>query len=165
MFSKQDIIFEDKKKKIQEIFKIYFEHCNLLLKTKYVGTHYKYLIDRGIKKETLDLFNLGYCENNLDIFNKLKASNFTENEILDTGLFFKKTNDDKVITRFYNRIIFPIKNYFNEYIGCGGRAIFEKKTFAKYINTPENHYYIKREKIYIIIIFLENILKSIAVSF
>ena len=27
MFSKQDIIFEDKKKKIQEIFKIYFEHC------------------------------------------------------------------------------------------------------------------------------------------
>ena len=163
MFSKQDIIFEDKKKKIQEIFKIYFEHCNLLLKTKYVGTHYKYLIDRGIKKETLDLFNLGYCENNLDIFNKLKASNFTENEILDTGLFLKKTNDDKVITRFYNRIIFPIKNYFNEYIGCGGRAI-EKKTFAKYINTPETTFY-KKEKIYIIIIFLENILKSIAVSF
>ena len=54
-----------------------------------LGTYYKYLIDRGIKKETLDLFNLGYCENNLDIFNKLKASNFTENEILDTGLFLK----------------------------------------------------------------------------
>ena len=29
----------------------------------------------------------------IDIFNKLKASNFTENEILDTGLFLKKTND------------------------------------------------------------------------
>jgi len=147
MFSKQDIIFEDKKKKIQEIFKIYFEHCNLLLKTKYVGTHYKYLIDRGIKKETLDSFKLGYSENNLDIFNKLKVSNFTENEILDTGLFLKKPNDDKVITRFYNRIIFPIKNYYNEYIGCGGRAI-DKKTFAKYINTPETAFYKKGENLY-----------------
>ena len=39
------------------------------------------------------------------------------------------------------------KNYFNEYIGCGGRAI-EKKTFAKYINTPETAFYKKGENLY-----------------
>ena len=54
----------------------------------------------------------------IDIFNKLKASNFSESEILDTGLFLKKTNDDKIITRFYNRIIFPIKRSHFKYTGC-----------------------------------------------
>ena len=146
-FSKQDIVFENKKKKIQEIFTFFFKHCHELIKTKYINSFYEYLIKRGIQKETINLFEIGYCENNSEVLNKLKRNNFSDEEILETGLFFKKENNYQIIPRFYNRIIFPIKNYYNDYIGCGGR-ILDNTKFAKYINTPETLLYKKGENLF-----------------
>ena len=146
-FSKQDIVFENKKKKIQEIFTLYFKHCHELIKTKYINSFYEYLIKRGIQKETINLFEIGYCENNSEFLNELKRNNFSEEEILETGLFFKKDNNNQIIPRFYNRVIFPIKNYYNDYIGCGGR-ILDNTKFAKYINTPETLLYKKGENLF-----------------
>ena len=62
-------------------------------------------------------------------------------------MFFKKENNYQIIPRFYNRIIFPIKNYYNDYIGCGGR-ILDNTKFAKYINTPETLLYKKGENLF-----------------
>ena len=146
-FSKQDIVFENKKKKIQEIFTFFFKHCHELIKTKYINSFYEYLIKRGIQKETINLFEIGYCENNSEVLNKLKRNNFSDEEILETGLFFKKENNNQIIPRFYNRVIFPIKNYYNDYIGCGGR-ILDNTKFAKYINTPETLLYKKGENLF-----------------
>ncbi len=146
-FSKQDIVFENKKKKIQEIFTLYFSHCHKLIKTKYINSFYQYLLKRGIQKQTIDLFEIGYCENNSEVLNVLKRNNFSDEEIIETGLFFKKENNNQIIPRFYNRVTFPIKNYFNEYIGCGGR-ILDNTKFAKYINTPETLFYKKGENLY-----------------
>ena len=146
-FSKQDIVFENKKKKIQEIFSFFFKHCHELIKTKYINSFYEYLIKRGIQKETINLFEIGYCENNSEVLNKLKRNNFSDEEILETGLFFKKENNNQIIPRFYNRVIFPIKNYYNDYIGCGGR-ILDNTKFAKYINTPETLLYKKGENLF-----------------
>ena len=146
-FSKQDIVFENKKKKIQEIFTFFFKHCHELIKTKYINSFYEYLIKRGIQKETINLFEIGYCENNSEVLNKLQRNNFSDEEILETGLFFKKENNNQIIPRFYNRVIFPIKNYYNDYIGCGGR-ILDNTKFAKYINTPETLLYKKGENLF-----------------
>ena len=96
-FSKQDIVFENKKKKIQEIFTFFFKHCHELIKTKYINSFYEYLIKRGIQKETINLFEIGYCENNSEVLNKLKRNimNFSKpNELLKSlltlTLFFWK---------------------------------------------------------------------------
>ena len=89
-FSKQDIVFENKKKKIQEIFTLYFSHCHKLIKTKYINSFYQYLLKRGIQKQTIDLFEIGYCENNSEVLNVLKRNNFSDEEIIETGLFFIK---------------------------------------------------------------------------
>ena len=49
--------------------------------------------------------------------------------------------------RFRNRIIFPILNYYNQYVGCGGRSVLNK-ALAKYINSPETDFFKKGFNLY-----------------
>ena len=105
-----------------------------------------YLKKRGISKEAISEFQIGFVPDNSDYYNNL-SKNLMKQEILQTGLFYKNEKYNKFTNRFHSRIIFPIRNIVGDVIAFGGRIIQNKK-LAKYINSPETEFY-KKGKTYI----------------
>jgi len=105
-----------------------------------------YLKKRGISKATITEFQIGFVPSNSNYYDHL-CKKFNEQEILQTGLFYKNEKYNKFVNRFHSRIIFPIRNIVGDVIAFGGRIIQDKKT-AKYINSPETEFYKKGSHIF-----------------
>lgn len=146
-FTKEDEVREKESQKIQKLFEIFFSICHIDLQSEYKNSHLKYLLDRGLSVDTINYFKIGFCEDSKKIKDKLFQNNFTANELIKSGMYYKKDGSDELVCRFRNRIIFPILNYFNQYIGCGGRSVL-KKALAKYINSPETDFFKKGFNLY-----------------
>ena len=141
-FTKEDEKIEKETQRVQRLFHLFFDECKKKLNNDFKQTHLKYLLDRGLTNDTINFFNLGFCENSKLIQDKLLKDGFTSEELVNSGLFYKKDVTNELINRFKNRIIFPIQNYYNNFIGCGGRAVLDN-ALAKYINSPETNYFKK----------------------
>ena len=105
-----------------------------------------YLLKRQVNKKIISEFQLGFVPNNSDYYNGL-LKKFTEEEIKQTGLFYKNEKNNKFVDRFHSRIIFPIKNIVGDVVAFGGRVIKESQ-IAKYINSPETEFYKKGNNLY-----------------
>ena len=141
-FTKEDEKIEKETQRVQRLFQLFFDECKSKLNNDFKQTHLKYLLDRGLTNDTINFFNLGFCENSKLIQDQLLKDGFTSEELVNSGLFYKKDGTNELINRFKNRIIFPIQNYYNNFIGCGGRAVLDN-ALAKYINSPETNYFKK----------------------
>ena len=141
-FTKEDEKIEKETQRVQRLFQLFFDECKRKLNNDFKQTHLKYLLDRGLTNDTINFFNLGFCENSKLIQDQLLKDGFTSEELVNSGLFYKKDGTTELINRFKNRIIFPIQNYYNNFIGCGGRAVLDN-ALAKYINSPETNYFKK----------------------
>ena len=146
-FTKEDEVREKESQRTQKLFEIFFSICHIDLQSEYKNSHLKYLLDRGLSVDTINYFKIGFCEDSKKIKDKLFQNNFTANELIKSGMYYKKDGSDELVCRFRNRIIFPILNYFNQYIGCGGRSVL-KKALAKYINSPETDFFKKGFNLY-----------------
>ena len=146
-FTKEDEKIEKENLKIQKLFEVFFKQCKEDLFNQYKDSHLKYLIDRGLSVETINYFKLGFCENSKKIQNILFEHGYTADELLKSGMYYKKDDNEELVNRFKNRIIFPIQNYYNNFIGCGGRTVLSN-ALAKYINSPETDYFKKGFNLY-----------------
>ena len=146
-FTVQDEEKEKENQKIQKLFEIFFLECKNDLQTKYKDTHLKYLLDRGLSIDTVNYFKIGFCENSKKIQEKLYQNGFTSEQLLQSGMYYKKDTTEELVNRFKNRITFPIQGYYNNYIGCGGRAVLSN-ALAKYINSPETLFFKKGFNLY-----------------
>ena len=146
-FTVQDEEKEKENQKIQKLFEIFFLECKNDLQTKYKDTHLKYLLDRGLSIDTVNYFKIGFCENSKKIQEKLYQNGFTSEQLLQSGMYYKKDTTEELVNRFKNRITFPIQGYYNNYIGCGGRAVLSN-ALAKYINSPETFFFKKGFNLY-----------------
>ncbi len=146
-FTKFDVEKENRFQIYKNILKFYSEyfHKNIISSNDNPGI--KYLINRGISKNIIAEFQLGFVQNYSDCFKEL-SKNFSEKEILDTGLFYKNEKYNKFINRFHSRIIFPIKNITGDIIAFGGRIIEKNAKTAKYINSPETEFYKKGKHVF-----------------
>ena len=106
----------------------------------------KYLYSRGLKRNIIEEFKLGYVPRRNSFFENIQKK-FSEEEINLTGLFYKNDKTGKFIDRFNSRVIFPINNLTGDTIAFGGRIIRESN-FAKYINSPETEFYKKGNMIF-----------------
>ncbi len=136
----------DKKKDIryQTYKSIYKEYANYFaseLFNKQNENALNYLIRRGLSKNIIKEFNLGFVPWKNDFYKNL-LSKYSEEEIGLTGLYYKNDKSGKFIDRFNSRIIFPINNIQGDAIAFGGRIIQQNK-LAKYINSPETEFYKK----------------------
>lgn len=77
-----------------------------------------YLLNRGISRETIERFKLGYSGNPRELFSRMKDKGFTEQNIIDSGIFVGPGRD-----KFYGRIIFPIANFAGNTVAFTGRII------------------------------------------
>jgi DNA primase len=122
------------KEKSYNLLKIFSEYYNkILLKTKVGQKALKYLESRGMDKEIIETFLIGYCpkniENTLIFINKKKID---IKDLISTGLIIEK-GQEKYYELMNSRITFPIFKS-NKIIGISGRAI-DNKTEPKYLNT------------------------------
>ena len=105
-----------------------------------------YLYSRGLKKNIIEEFKLGYVPRRNSFLEDIQKK-FSEEEINLTGLYYKNDKTGKYIDRFNSRIIFPVNNLTGDTIAFGGRLIRESN-FAKYINSPETEFYKKGNMIF-----------------
>jgi len=107
-----------------------------------------YLKKRGLSKETLMDFKIGYAPEGWDkMLNFLKSKKFTEAEINQAGLIKRKERSSGFYDRFRNRIIFPISDIHGTIIAFGGRAMSAEDS-AKYLNSPQTIIYDKSFTVY-----------------
>ncbi len=106
-----------------------------------------YLKKRGMDKEILDSFNLGYApegwDNLVNFFSKKKIPHAL---VEKSGLIVSRKNKSGFYDRFRDRIIFPIFDLSMQVIGFGGRVMDD--SMPKYLNSPETPVYNKRRSLY-----------------
>jgi len=142
--------FDEKKelrfKTYKNIFKDYVDHFHLKIFDSNFKEPLDYLYKRGLKKNIIEEFKLGYVPWKNNFYDEL-IKKYSEEEINLTGLYYKNDKTGKYIDRFNSRIIFPVKNLSGDTIALGGRIIKESK-LAKYINSPETEFYKKGNVIF-----------------
>jgi len=111
-----------------------------------------YLKERGLKKETIEEFELGLAPNKFDDLSRyLTNSGYDIKDVERAGLIFK-TERGSYVDRFRERIMFPLYNHFGKVVGFSGRVLprleSEKPELGKYINTPETLIFNKSRILY-----------------
>ena len=139
---KKDIRFQTYK----NIFEDYSKYFHQQLFNPNNKEALEYLLKRGLDKNTIEEFYLGYVPWQNIFYEELKKK-YTEEEINLTGLYYKNDKNGKLIDRFNSRVIFPVNNITGETIAFGGRIIRGSK-LAKYINSPETEFYKKGNVIF-----------------
>ena len=139
---KKDLRFQTYK----NIFKEYVNYSTKELFNSHNKEPLEYLSKRGLKKNIIEEFQLGYVPWKNNFYENLQKK-YSEEEINLTGLYYKNDKTGKYIDRFNSRIIFPINNLSGDTIAFGGRIIRDIK-LAKYINSPETEFYKKGNMIF-----------------
>ena len=92
----------------------------------------QYLSSRGITKESINKFQIGYASSSNDTINYLKNNFFDLSMAKELGIIDSGSNG--LYARFIERITFPIFLQSGKLVGFGGRTISGHN--AKYVNSP-----------------------------
>ena len=85
-----------------------------------------YFKERGFKKETINIFQLGFSPNIANALSVYALDKGFEVEFLEkSGLTI--VNDSKYIDRFRGRVIFPIHSMSGRVLGFGARILGDKR--------------------------------------
>ncbi len=105
----------------------------------------EFIKDRGISKESQELFKLGYAPSGWDnLLKHLRNSGYKDSTIKGAGLAV--SGDRGLYDMFRDRIIFPIINASGKVIAFGGRAL--GNLMPKYINSPETSVFKKSDSLF-----------------
>lgn len=103
-----------------------------------------YFEERGLRKETIETFKLGYCPSDGDAFTRAAHEAGYQNELLQQlGLTSSYGKDF-----FRGRVMFTIQSVSGKVLGFGGRTLSADKKQPKYINSPETEIYLKSKIVY-----------------
>lgn len=106
----------------------------------------EYLHNRGITKEIIDEYKIGYSQKGYSEFQKYFKSEFPPN-IMDKAGLTVKTEKGDVVDRFRHRIMIPIRDEAGNVIAFGARAV-ENGQNPKYLNSPDTVLYNKSRILY-----------------
>ncbi|MDR1400863.1 MAG: DNA primase [Endomicrobium sp.] len=142
---RQDAAKVSEKTKIFDILEssaMFYHRC--LLGSPYAEKARKYLDDRGIIRETIDKFKLGYAPKG-GILEFAFKKGYMIGDLLKAGLV-TKTERGFFFEYMSERIVFPIFDVQGRIVAFGGRTIFNHD--PKYLNTPETAVYLKSLNLY-----------------
>lgn len=120
----------------------------ILLNTKEAEKALNYLINRGLTKETIKTFNIGYAPNSNIAVEFFKSQNIDLELMIEAGNISKNIQTGEFYDTFKERIIFPIKDHKDRVVAFSGRTMSNDKNIAKYYNTNETSVFKKREVLY-----------------
>jgi DNA primase len=131
---------------VNNIAQKFYHH--LLCNYSHADIARNYFKKRGLTKEIIDKFGLGYSPNSWEALYKfLKKKGVHQDVIEKAGLIVKKENK-KIYDRFRNRLMFPIYDWKGTVVGFGGRQIDEDDRGPKYLNSPETDVFHKNKILY-----------------
>jgi len=95
-----------------------------------------YVLKRGINKEYIKKFALGYAPKYPKLISEIKKSgNYSKKVLLESGLFIEKNGILK--EKFFDRIMFPIRSKRGDVIAFTARQNAGNEYGPKYMNSPE----------------------------
>lgn len=113
-----------------------------------------YLQKRNLDLELIDTFQIGFAPNERNfLFKILSKDGYTFDEMLSSGLFVQY-GDNQLMDRFYQRVMFPIRNERGKVIAFSGRflptndSMIDDKEQPKYLNSPEGPLFNKRDVLF-----------------
>ena len=105
-----------------------------------------YLEDRGLDKDAIERFGIGYAPSAGDALARLVKQKYAENLLLQSGLVSRGEQGGRLFDRFRRRITFPIANDSGKIVAFGARALGDDQ--PKYLNSPETPIYSKSNVLY-----------------
>lgn len=107
-----------------------------------------YLKKRGITEADMQDFDLGFAPADQDLLlSFLKEQQIDQKQMQDSGLFIE-TADGSLKDRFFNRIMFPIKDNNGKIVAFSGRSLVKDDQHPKYLNSPETSIFNKGKVLY-----------------
>jgi DNA primase len=105
----------------------------------------QYLEKRGIRREFLGMFRIGFSGDGRDgLCKNLRNNNFPAQLLLKAGV--ASPDNGGIRDYFRRRIIFPICNQRGDVIAFGGRVM--DNSLPKYVNSPETEIFRKGETLF-----------------
>ncbi len=147
-FSKAGAQEAESKKSLYEIME---QACLFFQKNLYTpagAEGLKYFQEkRGLSKEVIEKFRLGFAPNNNGLMAYLKAQGVDDKDLNELGLMtIPEDKSRKNHDFFRNRVMIPITNKQGKIIAFGGRVM--EKIEPKYLNSPETPIFNKRRNLY-----------------
>src|SRR3989442_3839884 len=105
-----------------------------------------YLEDRGLDKDPIERFGIGYAPSGGDALLRHLKSKYNEKLLVESGLVSRDQSAGRLFDRFRRRITFPISNESGKIVAFGGRALGDD--MPKYLNSPETPIYSKSNILY-----------------
>lgn len=148
VFSEKDKALNEAKKSLYEIMEqacVFFEK-ELLMPDGAEGFKY-FNQKRGLSKDIIKKFRLGFAPNNNALMAHLKSLGISEQDLKDLGLIAIPEDTSRHAHDFFrNRVMIPIADKQGKIIAFGGRVM--EKIEPKYLNSPETPIFNKRRNLY-----------------
>jgi DNA primase len=123
----------------------YFHH--ILLDAEEGRSPLEYLERRGVTRQTIDRFQLGYSPSAGDaLIQALCKKGFGLEVLLECGLAKRSEDGTRCYDAFRGRAMFPITDLRGRVIAFGGRAMGDRQ--PKYLNSPETRLYNKSRNLF-----------------
>ena len=107
----------------------------------------KYLIDRGLKPETIQKYGLGFAENKwTSLKDHMLMKGYYENELVEASLL-GRSQSGRTYDFFKNRVMFPFFDLRGNVIAFGGRTLDPNDT-RKYLNSRETMVFKKNKTLF-----------------
>ncbi|MEI5988616.1 DNA primase [Enterococcus termitis] len=125
---------------------------HVLMNTQIGEPALNYLLERGLTKELIETFKIGFAPQKRDFLSQV----FHNEEVAEalskeSGLFIQRDNGE-FLDRFYQRVMFPINDDRGNVIAFSGRLLktedFPGDDMPKYLNSPETVLFNKRETLF-----------------
>ncbi|HUV42853.1 MAG TPA: DNA primase [Patescibacteria group bacterium] len=142
---------EKQKQLFYEINHLASEYYHYLLTKHAAGRKaLNYILGRGITRESLARFKIGYSPNLWEALQDflVKKKNYRGEDLEKAGLVIKSQRGRGFYDRFRGRLMFTLRDHRNNVVGFAGRTLDPKQEEAKYINTPETLVYHKSDLLY-----------------
>jgi DNA primase len=116
----------------------------------------EYLKRRGFGLDVAKRWSIGYAPGHGSLTGHLRSEGFSGAEIIDANVAL--AGDRGMRDRFYERVMFPIKDLQGRTVGFGGRVLGDAE--PKYLNTQETPIFHKSRNLYAIDVAKNEIVKA-----
>ncbi len=124
-----------------------FYHTQLMRgKGDQVDAARSYLSGRKLGGDVPKRWNLGYAPGRQMLVHRLRALGFSPQEMIEANVALQSKRDGSLRDRFFDRIMFPIRDAEGETIAFGGRVV--GKGEPKYLNSQETPVFHKSEVLF-----------------
>lgn len=125
---------------------------HVLLNTQIGEPALNYLLERGLTRELIEEFQIGFAPQKRDFLSQVFSNEKVEASLFqESGLFIQRDSGE-FLDRFYQRIMFPIWDAKGKIIAFSGRLLktedFSGEDMPKYLNSPETQLFNKRDTLF-----------------